>query len=185
MGQGLTGSPSTYSRLKDLMTGAIPGPDPEPALADAMPSHSAFAHFVDDDGGGADTLENLVHFLHHHYFPRLAWARLKLNPDKAKFRSANVRILGHARTTNGLRPSADKVAAFRDWPVPVEPRELERFLATIPFLKSYVPGRADLCQILKTALVSKPTMVKNKKGKMVKRRVATALNWTPEHAQVF
>ena len=34
MGQGLTGGPATYSRLKDLVTGRIPGPDPEPALSD-------------------------------------------------------------------------------------------------------------------------------------------------------
>ena len=46
MGQGLTGSPSTYARMKDILTGAIPAPNPEPALADVMPDKTAFAQDV-------------------------------------------------------------------------------------------------------------------------------------------
>ena len=68
MGQGCTGGPATYSRLKDIVTGSIPGPDPEPALSEAMQGNVCFNHFVDNDIGGGDTFENLIEFLHLHYF---------------------------------------------------------------------------------------------------------------------
>ena len=35
---------------------------------------ASFNHLVDDDTGGGDTFDNLIPFLHHHYFPRLMWA---------------------------------------------------------------------------------------------------------------
>lgn len=41
-------------------------------------------HFLDDDLGGSNEFANLLHFLHWHYFPRLAWARLTLNPSKSE-----------------------------------------------------------------------------------------------------
>jgi hypothetical protein len=93
--------------------GAIPRPHPEPALQDADPGRSTYCYFVDDDFGRADSFERLVQYLHHHYFPRLAWAHLSLSPRKSCFFLNNVEILGHARTPNGIRPSVDKVAAFR------------------------------------------------------------------------
>ena len=93
MGQGLTGGPATYSKLKDIVTGEIPEPDPEPALSNVAPE-IMFAHFVDDDLGGAPTFEALINFLHNHYFPRLAWSGLTLNPEKSKFFVEEVRVLG-------------------------------------------------------------------------------------------
>jgi hypothetical protein len=185
MGQGLTGSSGTYARLKDILTRPIPAPNPEPALSQAMLGRSAFEHFVDDDGGGADTMQNLIEFLHTHYFPRLAWARLRLNPAKAKFGSANVRILRHMRAMGGVRPSADKMKAFRDWLTPTEPKELERFLAALPFLKMYILGRADLMSRLKTASQTEPGIMRTKKGKAVNRKIPVALNWTPKHDMIF
>lgn len=68
----MTGSLGTYARLKDILTGPILALDPEPALSNAMPRVAAFSYFVDDDGGGADTLQHLANFLHEHYFLRLA-----------------------------------------------------------------------------------------------------------------
>lgn len=62
IGQGLTGGCSTYARLKDIVTGPIPSPEREPALRKAQPGVT-FAHFVDDDHGGADTFANLFDVL--------------------------------------------------------------------------------------------------------------------------
>ena len=42
-----------YSRLKDIVTGTIPGIHPEASLSEAMRGHVCFNHFVDDDCGGA------------------------------------------------------------------------------------------------------------------------------------
>ena len=70
MPMGLTGAPVTYARLKDLMFGPIPPPDPEPAVV-TLDGKLAFKYFFDDDYGAADTFDGLLEFLHDVYFPRL------------------------------------------------------------------------------------------------------------------
>ena len=96
---------------------------------------------MDDDVGGADTFEALLHFLHHHYFPRLAWSRLTLNPAKSFFFTEDLSILGFTRTRNGIRPSADKLAATRDYRVLTNEASLIAFLHMLPFLRSFILGR--------------------------------------------
>ena len=91
MVQGTTGGPGTYTQLKEIVTGRIPTPNPEPALSDTNPGHTAFNHFVDDDVGGADTLENLVDFLHIHNFP------------SSSDRDGAARYVSSRETTQGLR----------------------------------------------------------------------------------
>ena len=86
-----------------MVTYSIPSPDAEPALSDTMSGLVAFDYFVDDDIGGEYSFEILVEFLHTHYFPRLAWAKLTLNPSKCFFFVPKVKILGHQRDKDGIR----------------------------------------------------------------------------------
>ncbi|KAJ8175493.1 hypothetical protein LV161_008779 [Aspergillus fumigatus] len=150
MGQGLTGAPGTYSKLKDLAMGAIPEPSSEAALT-SLPG-VGFEYFMDDDAAATENMNNMVSFLHQHYFPRLAWAGLTLNPAKSVFFTDEIEILGHQCTHNGLRPSITKLEALRAWPEPTNEEELMRFIYLLPFLKVYIPGRADYTAILKKAL---------------------------------
>lgn len=151
MGQGLTGAPGSYTRLKDLAMGPIPDPLGEPALGSEKDS-ATFMHFMDDDQGGAESAEELLVFLHLRYFPRLAWSGLTLNPKKTTFFSSSIGILGHNCTKSGLRPSVDKIQALMEWPEPSNEQELFRFTYVLPFLKAYIPGRADLVRTMKGAL---------------------------------
>lgn len=184
MGQGCTGGPGTYTQLKDIVTSAIPSPDHEPALTDAMPERIVFDHFVDDDIGGADSFDHLVEFLHEHYFPRLAWAKLTLNPAKCSFFVPRVKILGHQRDKEGIRPSDDKLGQFRDWPIPTNKDELMRFLNTLPFLKAFIPGRADYTTIMKTAIVEESVVVK-RGGKQQTTRSTLDFVWSKKHQDAF
>ncbi|KAJ5559676.1 hypothetical protein N7513_002075 [Penicillium frequentans] len=152
MGQGLTGAPGTYTRLKDLATGPIPSPHAEPALTDGV--ETGFGFFMDDDFGMATSSEELLKFLHERYFPRLAWAELTLNPKKTVVGCDNTQILGHDCTLTGIRPSIDKLEAVREWPIPTSESELMRFVYTLPFLRVYIPGRADLTAIMKEAIIT-------------------------------
>ncbi|WP_217551352.1 hypothetical protein, partial [Pantoea sp. GbtcB22] len=58
--------------------GAIPEPSSEAALT-SLPG-VGFEYFMDDDAAATENMNNMVSFLHQHYFPRLAWAGLTLNP---------------------------------------------------------------------------------------------------------
>ena len=183
MGQGLTGACGTYARLKDIVTGPIPKPNPEPDLNRAS-ERVAFSHFVDDDAGGADTFEELLEFLHKHYFPRLVWSRLTLNPAKSYFFVDEMKILGFSKTPLGIRPSADKTAAFRDWPIPRNEQELLRFLYMLPFLQTFVPGRADLSMIMKKAIIEEVQIFKvNGRKRTVKHSIG--FEWGHEQQKAF
>jgi hypothetical protein len=101
------------------MTGSIPAPHLELAIADVILWDPTFIYFVGDDGGGADTLQDLIHFLEHHrYLIRLAWAKPGLNPinlDSAGCMS------GSWGMYHGPRLSVDMVGTFRDWLILTEP----------------------------------------------------------------
>ena len=51
MGQGLSGAPQTYTRLKDILAGPIPEPNAEPALENFTIEDGSFQCFMDDDFG--------------------------------------------------------------------------------------------------------------------------------------
>lgn len=184
MGQGCTGGPATYSRLKDIMTNSVPSPDEEPALNEAMPGKAIFEHFVDDDFGGAETVEDLITFLHQHYFPRLAWAKLTLNPAKCRFFVGKVGVLGHQRDRHGIRPSEKKLAAYEHWPTPTSKEELIRFCNGLPFLQAFIEGRADKVAFLKTAIVEEIITTRINQKQTTKRK-AVDFCWTSEHQRVF
>ena len=150
MGQGLAGAPQTYSRMKDLFAGPIPSPNPEPALNNTgIPG--AFEVFVDDDYGAHKTFWDQYNFLHEWYLPRLAWAGLTIKPRKSGFFLHEIEPLGLRASRTGLRPSGDKVRAIRDYPVPQNLDEVNKFLYMTTYLRRFIPGRADLAMVMKRA----------------------------------
>ncbi|KFY93051.1 hypothetical protein V498_04584 [Pseudogymnoascus sp. VKM F-4517 (FW-2822)] len=117
---------STYSKAKDIITGPIPKPFPEPALHENAPDKCVFSHFVDDDMGGARTFEDLFQWLWMHYFPLLVWSKFTLNPRKVCFFTSELHILGFTRTLQGICPSTDKLAALKNIKSPTSEEELLR-----------------------------------------------------------
>jgi len=150
MGQGLSGVPQTYARLKDIFAGPIPEPHPERALSRI--SSGAFAYFVDDDFAAHPSVAAQLHFMHYSYFPRLAWAKITLNPAKSGFLLDKISPLGVHSDGKGLRPSIDKVGAIRDYPTPTCQGEVERFIYMTTYLRYFIPGRVEHTRILKRAI---------------------------------
>ncbi|KAG0135515.1 hypothetical protein HOY82DRAFT_479807 [Tuber indicum] len=83
---------------------------------------------MDDDFGAFSTFTSQFNFLHNHYFPRLAWARLTLKGSKSGFFLDRIEPLGYRSDGSGRRPSIDKVGTIRDWPRPKNTAEVEAFL---------------------------------------------------------
>ena len=113
MGQGLSGAPQTYTRLKDILTGPIPEPNKDPALDQFNVPGGTFQYFMDDDFGAHRTYDDQSQFLHLAYFPRLSWGRFTLRPKKTGFILGKITLLGFVLRGKGLRPSEDNVAAIR------------------------------------------------------------------------
>jgi len=189
MGQGLAGAPQTYARLKDIVSGEIPEPDPEPCLSRC--AAGAFEYFVDDDFGAFPDFRSQFDFLHHHYFPRLAWARLTLQGRKCGFFLDKINPRGYDSDESGLRPSLDKAGAIRDYPQPTNANEVDAFVYMTIYLRQCIPGRVEHARILKEAIIYRPLHKneKNKAAQTTKRgkpvKVAGGLKWGQEQETLF
>ncbi|KAK9674807.1 RNase H-like domain found in reverse transcriptase [Popillia japonica] len=70
-------------------------------------------------------------------------AKLTLKLNKCKFASTEVDYLGFIVTRDGIKPSARKTVAIRDFPRPRNPHDIRRFLGLISFFRRFVPGCAE------------------------------------------
>ena len=62
--------------------------------------------------------------------------------------------------------------------------ELMRFLNTLPFLKAFIPGRADYSTILKAAIVGESVTVK-RNGKQQSTKSVVDFKWTSDQQHAF
>ena len=196
MGQGLTGGTHTYSRFRDLVFGNIPeGTGRSKAAADSMedgegevqtgsPSligdHGsvAFDGMIDDSYGSAETFEDMFTFLHTRFFPRCAWGPMYLKGEKCHFFRSSLGFVGLEGGVNGLRPSVKKRAAILQWPRPSSFEEVEAFCYLTPFLRRFIPGRAELVRIMKYGSKGDGSRANREAG-------ATEFLWTPEKEVAF
>lgn len=159
MGQGLTGGTHTYSRFRDLVFGAIPegfcnenGIKKFLAGSESLIGDSgeiAFDGMIDDSYGSATTFEAMFQFLHTQFFPRCSWGPMYLKDSKSCFFSESLQFVGLEAGPNGLRPSLRKRETILQWPIPTSQEEVEAFCYLTPFLRRFIPGRAELVRIMK------------------------------------
>lgn len=196
LGQGLTGAPFTYSRFVNMVYGEIPpnkdGIGKEPRL-DGCHEGLNFAHFMDDSYGSADSFDTLYSFLKNHFFPRVTWARMALNPGKSVFFVRQIPVLGLVGG-NGIRPSDDKVKVIEEYPSPTSYAEVEAVLYLTPFLRRFIPGRAEHARIMKNCLVEDKetgqvffvwTARHQKSFEAIKRAIVENSVFTPDYDQQF
>jgi hypothetical protein len=156
MGQGLKTACNTFSRFRQLVFGAIPEESKEgevvkPAMKSAIGDHGdcAFDGLIDDSYGGAKSFEDMCKFLHEVFFPRCAFGPHYLKPSKSFFFFPNLEFVGLQAGTAGLRPSLQKRDMILNWATPKCAEEVEAFCYLTPFLRRFIPGRAELVRILK------------------------------------
>ena len=70
---------------------------------------------------------------------RLSQHKIKLNPDKIKFKSHTAPFMGHVLTPEGLKPSVEIATAVLDMPQPQDKAAMRRFLGTITYLSKFCP----------------------------------------------
>lgn len=185
MGQGLAGAPKTYTRLKDLTFGYVPGKSWNELPLSEVDPDVVCHYYMDDDFAAAPSVRKMIEFLHNHYFPRLSWARLTLSPSKCKFFRSEIEVLGFAVSADGMRPSKDKREVFDQYPVPTNETELQTFLWYLPWLSDSIPGRADIDTILKTAVRVERRLEKDDKGKSRRVKKDLGFCWTSECQLAF
>ena len=159
MGQGLTGGTHTYSRLRDLVFGNIP--EGEDENGDCIPGFPtvigdrgdvAFDGLIDDSYGSADSFDRLYQFLNEEFFPRCEWGPLYLKGPKCHLFDRTLGMVGLEVGDNGLRPSLRKRKMITEWPMPASWEEVRAFCYLTPFLRRFIPGRAELVKIMKKGM---------------------------------
>ena len=71
---------------------------------------------------------------------RLKEANFRLNWDKCKFETREVRYLGYEIRPGKVRPLKEKLAAIKDWEAPRNLKGLQRFLGFSNFQRNHTPN---------------------------------------------
>ena len=90
---------------------------------------------------------NVISFLDH-----CVQENMHLNPDKVKIDCHEVPFLGNVLSKDGLSPDNTKVQLIKDWPVPMNHKELQSFLGTVNYLSRFLAFLSDLCAPLQSLL---------------------------------
>lgn len=69
---------------------------------------------------------------------RLEQHNVKLNRSKLKLCERSVKFYGHVLTDEGLKPDEDKVIAIRDYPTPINRKEVHRFIGMVNYLSRFI-----------------------------------------------
>jgi len=70
-------------------------------------------------------------------------ARLTLRPSKCVFAATSIEFLGFVLSAEGLRPSATKLRAIKEYPIPRNEHEVRRFMGLASFFRRFVPRFAE------------------------------------------
>ena len=159
MGQGLTGGTHTYSRFRDLVFGNIPeGVDEDGRQIPGFPAvigdrgDIVFDSLIDDSYGSANTFEGLYRFLDEEFLPWSEWGPMYLKGPKCHFFDRSLELVGLEAGDNGTRPSLRKRKMIAEWPTPASWEEVRAFCYLTPFLRRFIPGRAELVKIMKKGM---------------------------------
>ena len=211
MGQGLTGGTHTYSRFRDLVFGNIPEETAEtgnriPGFETVIGDRGdiAFDGLIDDSYGSADTFERLYSFLNEEFLPSCEWGPMYLKGPKCHFFGRTLRLVGLEVGENGIRPSLRKRKMIEEWPTPTSWEDVNAFCYLTPFLRRFIPGRAELVKIMKKGMYmeeeesrsdperKEPELEmeigqekRREKGAKKSRKRAGLFTWTIEHEEAF
>jgi hypothetical protein len=176
---GLKGSPATYARFGDLVFGHLFFDDGSelPSLQGYLKElATTFFLYVDDHNTASETFEDHFDFLWKYYFPRIAWAPISLNGKKTSLFMSSMESLGFTVDENGIRPAQkhrEKFAQLKKHFQENPPRsweEVQPLLHLTPFVRKFIPGRAELIQRIKHAFFEySSTVTKSGKPSVLRR----------------
>ena len=80
---------------------------------------------------------------------------MKLSAKKCHFLKNSIKCLGHIVTADGIVCDEEKISAVKDWPVPRDVKELQRFLGFTGFYRRFIKDFALIARPLTSLLKSK------------------------------
>ena len=185
MGQGLKGALHTYSQFSDLVFGPLPKSPSKQAQGSIINDHgsAAFSLFMDDHLSAAISFESQLHFLYEVYFPRARFGPVYLSGAKTFVFMDSLEMVGFTGSAEGLRPSVKHRSKILEWEEPKTREDLEAFLWLTPFLRIFIPGRAEHVMTLKESYLEKvPVTEGSARYKYVEK---ATFDWGSEQSKSF
>ena len=93
---------------------------------------------------------------------------IKLNYEKLQYKKIQVDFFGETYTTDGCKPSSDKVEVIASIPQPVNKKELQSFIGMVNYLSKFTPRLSELAECLCDLI-----------------HVNVPFQWGPEHTEAF
>ena len=93
---------------------------------------------------------------------------VKLNFEKLQYKQTQVDFFGETYTTDGRKPSSDKVQAITNMPQSVNKKELQSFVGMVNYLSKFTPRLSELAECLRDLI-----------------RINVPFQWGPEHTEAF
>ena len=133
MPQGLCNSAATFQRLMHVVMAGL--------------NFDSCLVYLDDVIIYGPTLE--VHLSRlRNVLERFRSAKLKIRADKCHMLQTEVSFLGYRVSKDGISTEQSKIKAVRDWPTPVNLRELRGFIGLCSYYRKFVQGFAGIAQPL-------------------------------------
>ena len=126
---GLCNAPSTFQRSMELIFRGLQWKNLLIYLDDLIIySDSVDSHF--------DRLEEVMN--------RIAEVGLKLKPSKCQFLQTEVLFLGHVVSQEGVRPNPELLEVIKNWAVPADAKQVQRFIGLCNYYRSFVHKFSDI-----------------------------------------
>lgn len=76
-------------------------------------------------------------------FKRLSDYGINIRLAKCEFGVTNLNFLSHEITSNGIKPSSDRIIAIKDFPHPTTIRQIQRIVGMVNYYHRFLPHLAD------------------------------------------
>ena len=127
---GQTNSSSQFARAMTILFSKVP--------------FQALISYLDDILVGSKTVDEHLKRLRF-VFERLSWGNLKVSPHKCQLlKKDGVKFLGHRISSEGLQIDDNRINAVQDLPEPKNKKQLQQFLGTMNYMRSFIYKFAEI-----------------------------------------
>jgi len=140
---------------------------------------------INDRYGRSTTFDARFDFLDEQFFHHCVWGPMYLKDSKSYFLCDSLDFVGLEAVPNGLRPSLRKRETMLQWPTPASNEEVEVFCYLMPFLRCFIPSRAELVRIMKYGLELNVLQLLQRNSDKVAMEVTKEYNRSREKETAF